>query len=184
MLQPPVQHAGFFAKLDRQTQVRLPSRLFDAHATRAGVLAADGFVQRAHGGPGDVQRGEHSFPVREVFLHKTVAQKSAHGLMCRAGGLQRRGHQIGPTQVAQQGFDKLVLTTGQRQVAAIGRGVNAVEGRTAPRAFMRGHGRPVLGKGRAHDIGRPGQERVVHGDVQVVPLATGLALEQGHQDAR
>ena len=100
-----------------------------------------------------------------------------------AGPFAERGHLRSPER-PQQVLDELHLLARDHELAAVGRVVDAVEGRSAGRALLLHVGRLVLGEGRADHVGAGGHQRFVHRDVDIVAATGVLAAQQRHQDAR
>ncbi len=91
---------------------------------------------------------------------------------------------IGTAQRSQKILNELHLLPGQHKLTTVGRLIEAVEGRAAGGALLLDVGLLALGKGAADHIGAGRHQRLMHGDVDIIAAAGGLATQQRHQHAR
>jgi len=91
------------------------------------VRISDGFGQRRHRAPADVERVEPRHPVRQRLGPERGFEEFHHRLLMRTRPFAERRH-LRPAERAQKVLDELHLLACDHELAAVGRIVNAIEG--------------------------------------------------------
>ena len=179
-----IQHAGLVRELDRDAKVRAAVGAGDPHLARNHLFAHQTLAHALDRGPAAIDLRQIVLPVRARARGECFGEKRAHRVV-RASRRRLAGFdQVGATQRGQQVGDELDLATAQCQELAIGAAVDVVEGVAAESALFAGDEFAILDEHGTDDIGHPGDEAVVHADIDVVARAGARAAQQRHQDAR
>ncbi len=175
---------GLVLKLERTAHVLDVGGLVQPHLPGLHMRIIEGFAQVLHGRPADIAALEPGLPLRQRFAGEELREKVHHRCFHRPGLALTVMHQIHAVPGLEKITHEFEFPPAKGQMTAVRRLVDPIEGCASPGALLLGDRRTFFAESRPKRVRREGQQRILHGHIQIVALPGLLTPIQRHQHAR